>query len=167
MNRVHRLSISNYVDQFWYFSRNSVVAAAISIVVLIIAAFLSPELWESLFTVMLSWVVSDFIVNMFIHGGQGISQTFWSETRTEAKGHAYLAFFLGIVVATYLSTGISARLLQASLSIFDTISPTTTNSTITFLGHMIKQDWLMTTVAFSSLAAVVVFADLNWRFYKR
>lgn len=116
---------------------------------------------------IIAWVVSDFIVNIFIHGGHGISQTFWSETRTEAKGHAYLAFFLGIVVATYLSVGISAWLLQASLSVFDTILPTTTNATISVLGYAAKQNWIMTSAAFSSLAALVVFADLNWRFYKR
>lgn len=163
----HRLSISYYANRFWYLLRNSIVVAFASIVVLIIAAVLRPDLWGSLFTVIIAWVVSDFIVNIFIHGGQGISQTFWSEARTEAKGHAYLAFFLGIVVATYLSSGISAWLLQASLSIFDKISPSTTNSTITVLGYAAKQNWLMTCVAFSSLAAVLVFADLNWRFYKR
>ena len=161
------LSPSYYAYLVWHYLRKSATAALVSIVALILAALESPTVWASLFTVIVSWVAGDYIVNFFIHGGRGISKTLWSENRIDDKGHAYLAFFLGIIAATFLSGGIADWLVKNSLSIFSTLLPTYTNSTVTVLTYKVNQNWLTSIVSFSSLASVMVFLDLNWRFYKQ
>ena len=53
--------------------------------------------------VIMSYVVSDIILNFFINGGQGYAKIF-TQNEFAYKGYAYIAFLVGIVLGTVVST---------------------------------------------------------------
>lgn len=97
---------------------------------------------------MTSYVLSDVILNIFIHGGGGYAKTF-TQNEFAHKGHAYLVFFLGVVVGTL-----------ASMYVLDTVlGPAQSTSDI--------GTWTEIVVFGSLVVAGSVAFDVQWRFYQR
>jgi hypothetical protein len=106
-----------------------------------------PAYWIFLFSVAWSYVLSDIIINGFIVGGKGIAQIpLAGDSLSKHKGHAYTAFFIGIIFSTVLASVISDLILQFMKS---------------------NGEWFVNVFGWSLLACLAVFADLEARFYKR
>jgi hypothetical protein len=129
----------DYVELF----RNPFISALASYSVLAIVGLIYPNGWIFLFSIFLSYVFSDLILNCFIRGGKGWSKIF-DKNEFACEGHAYLAFFVGIVVGTILSswgTDLLMKYLQSQMS------------------------WVEAVLVTDIFVVAAVLGDLLWRFY--
>jgi len=140
---------------------NSLVAFVVSVVVLTIVGMTYLELWSYLYSIVVAWVISDFLITLIVRGGGGILQIPLYGTRIQTKGRGYLAFLIGIIIGTWLSTFFSDmifNLLKFGVSTVAISSGANLSSP--------QADWL--TVFVSSLVVgALAFIDLNVRFYGR
>jgi hypothetical protein len=125
--------------------RNPFFSAFVSYVVLALVGIIYPLGWVFLFSILFSYVLSDLILNGFIHGGKGWSKIF-DEADFTHKGHAYLVFLVGIVVGTLLSSFIADSIFQYAQT------------------HMI---WSYALLLTDFAVVVAVLGDLEWRFYTK
>lgn len=126
--------------------KNPLTAFSVSFACLVLVGIVISFYWIFLFSVVWSYVLSDIFLNVFIEGGGGIAQIPLSRNHlTKHKGHAYTAFFVGIIISTVVAGGISDLILQFMKS---------------------NGDWLTNVLAWSFFACLAVFADLEARFYK-
>jgi hypothetical protein len=144
------------------------VAVVISIMFLMILGLASFAVWNYVYSVSVAWVISDFILNLVIQGGGGWARIPIAGNLFTARGRAFLAFFFGIVIATWLSSiGTEWIFLFAGLAVRSvTINPT--NSTLLPVVHVIATSPTFFTLLFANLiVGALVYLDLNVRFYKR
>lgn len=123
--------------------RNPFVSAFVSYCLLALMGLVYPNGWIFLFSIFLSYVLCDLILNCFIRGGKGWSKIF-DENYFACKGHAYLVFMFGIVFGTILSsfgTNLLMNYLQSQIAWFEAV--------------------LLTDL----IVVVAVLGDLLWRFY--
>lgn len=121
------------------------VSAPLSFGVLALVGLVYPEGWIFLFSAFFSFVLSDFLLNLFIHGGNGWAKIF--DKRDFAnKGYAYLVFLIGIVVGT-LASSFGGDYLMAYLQS--------------------QMPWYQASLLTSLLAVFAVAGDLEWRFYSK
>lgn len=139
-----------------------VAAVAGSIIVLTIVGMIAFDAWFQLFSIAISWVIADFLLNLFIRGGGGIVQLpHVSGNVTVTKGRAYLAFLIAIFVVTLISTLGKDWLFQ--------ITGIALSSTVAAAGMILPptQVGIVTIFLCSFLVGVLVYADLKARFYPR
>ena len=134
-------------EQFWELSENIFLAIGVSLLVLIPLGAI-PSVWITLVSIMMSYVLSDVILNIFIHGGGGYAKTF-TQNEFAHKGHAYLVFFVGVVVGTLVSMYFLNTVLGQAQSTPD-------------IGT-----WTEIVVFGSLIVAGSVAFDVQWRFYQR
>jgi hypothetical protein len=121
------------------------VSAPISYGILALVALVYPKGWIFLFSVFLSFVLSDLLLNCFIHGGEGYAKLF-TDNNFANKGYAYLVYLVGIVIGTVLSS-IFADHLMAYLQVI--------------------LQWYQAVLITDLIALGAVVADLQWRFYDK
>jgi hypothetical protein len=140
------------------------VAVASSIAVLTIVGRLSFSTWNYVYSVSLAWVISDFILNLIIQGGEGYAKIPFVSDKFSSKGRSYLAFLIGIVVGTWLSaTGADWIFTFVGLAV------AATNATsLPVVIHVIAFNPTFSTLVFANIIiGCLVFVDMNVRFYKR
>jgi len=125
--------------------KNPFFSAFVSYIVLAFVALIYPTGWVLLFSIIFSFVLSDVILNFFIHGGSGWSKIF-TDIEFTCKGHAFLVFLIGIVVGTILSSLIADAILQYAKT---------------------QLSWFYAILLTDLLVMVAVLGDLEWRFYTR
>lgn len=131
--------MKNKADLF----RHPLFSAFVSYVILGIVGLIYKDGWILLFSVFLSYVVCDLILNCFIRGGNGWSKIF-DKNEFACKGHAYLVFMVGIVFGTVLSsfgTNLLMNYLQSQIS------------------------WYEAVLVTDFVVVIAVLGDLLWRFY--
>ncbi len=125
--------------------RNEFFAAFVSFIVLGVVGLVSSVSWYFLFSIILSYVLGDVFLNFFIHGGQGYAKVGF-DNQFSCKGYAFMVFLIGIVSGTILSSLIVDSIIHYA------------QTQITWFWALILTD---------GIVAVVVLADLEWRFYNR
>lgn len=132
-------------EEFAHALKKIYVSAPLSFGVLAIVCLVYPDGWIFLFSAFFSYVLSDFLLNFFIHGGNGWAKIF-DETDFANKGHAYLVFLIGIVVGTLLSSFGGESLM-------------------TYLQS--QMPWYQASLLTDLLAVSAIVGDLEWRFYSK
>jgi len=135
------------------------VAVGVSILLLIVVGLLFPDAWNYVFTAAIAWVVSDVVINLVVKGGGRIVQIPILGTRTQFKGHGYLAFIIGILVGTSSSIFLSGILLGI---VGITVASAQSGRLV-----MTGADWTSTVLIASVLAGLLVYGDFQFRFYVR
>jgi len=126
---------------------NPIAAFLASFASMVIVGTILPTYWIFLFSVALSYLISDLVINGFIIGGKGIAQIpLIKKGQTQHKGHTYIAFFIGIVISTIVGSIISELILELIKS---------------------SADWLTWVLGWSFIICIAIFVDLEARFYKR
>jgi hypothetical protein len=143
---------------------NSFVAVAVSIVILTTVGLLWFDGWFFVYVVAVSWVLSDILLSLIVRGGEGILQIRFFGTLTQPKGIGYLAFLIGIVIATALSTAYSEIIY--GLTGF-TISSIPIGQTTLGALVPVSNVTALTVFAANCIVGVMVFVDMNLRFYKK
>jgi hypothetical protein len=83
--------------------RNEFFMILASALLLFVLALVSFQFWVFFFSVLVGWVIADGLSGFFTRRGRGIGQTMGSN-RMQPRGVVYLAFFVGIIVATEISS---------------------------------------------------------------
>jgi MFS family permease len=127
--------------------KNPIIAFVVTFVSMLLVGIILPSYWIFLFAAVWSYVLSDIFLNAFIVGGGGIAQIpITRDHLTKHKGHAYTAFFVGIIISTVAAGVISDLILQFIKA---------------------TDEWLTNVLGWSLFACLAVFGDLEARFYKR
>ena len=90
-------TVSGYLD-------NAVVTGVAIFGVLALIGLAIPKVWLYLFTVCVSYVIADFMLNLIIVGGEGFAKIPIIGNEFQTKGHSFLAFFIAIIITTLLSS---------------------------------------------------------------
>jgi hypothetical protein len=131
-------------EKFFELLKNEFFATFVCFVVLAIVGLVSSTAWFFLFAVILSYVLSDVILNFFVHGGEGWAKIF-SDTQFSDKGYAFLAFLGGIIIGTLVTSVIAdvfVKYVQTQL------------------------EWMTAVILTDLVAVALVLLDLEWRFYR-
>ncbi|MGD0423071.1 MAG: hypothetical protein ABSA92_06390 [Candidatus Bathyarchaeia archaeon] len=146
---------------------DSLVAVSLSVVALTIIGFLSFPTWNYIYSVSVAWVISDFILNLVIQGGQGWAKIPFFNNDFAAKGKSYLAFLFGIVVGTRLSSlGANIVFAFAGLTV-NKIASNSTNTTVPVIQVIAANPSFFTLLLANVIVGCLVFTDLNVRFYQK
>lgn len=133
----------NSVSEFLQRLENVVIAFIASFSILFCIGALIPSIWAYVFSILVSFVLSDLILNAFIHGGEGHANIF-SKNEFAHKGHAYVVFLIGIIISTVLSSLLADFMFQ---------------------GYLQDTPWVATVFITDGIAVFLVLGDLKWRFY--
>lgn len=126
---------------------NPFVAFFAALASMVIVGTALPTCWIFLFSVAWSYLISDLVINGFIIGGKGIAQIPLTQSHEiQHKGHAYIAFFLGIIISTIVGSTIADLILELMKS---------------------YGDWFTEVLFWSLMICAAVFVDLQARFYRR
>jgi hypothetical protein len=87
----------DYLENQW-------VAIIVSIIFLIVFNLFLPKYWSYVFSILLAYLITEVIAQLFISGRRGIVQFPLLGNETQPKGHGYLVFIIFIIVATILSS---------------------------------------------------------------
>lgn len=120
------------------------IAILFSFVILFAVALISWRLWSLFFEILIAWVFADFTFGFFIRGGRGIGQVRPMGSRIQPMGLFFIAFTIGIIFATWVSSLLSGTILSL------------------FESEGIGGDFLA-----SIFACIVVYMDMMVRFYTR
>jgi MFS family permease len=123
---------------------NPVIAFLLCFGGMAILGFAFPAYWIFLFSIICAYIICDLALNLFIIGGSGIAQIPVTGNKSQEKGHAYIAFFVGIIVATLISSIFSGMIMKLIQS---------------------YEYWLVAMVIASFLIGLVVYADMKAKFY--
>jgi hypothetical protein len=123
--------------------RNPFVSASVSYIILAFIALFYFQGWILLFSVFLSFVLSDIILNFFIRGGKKWAKVGFNN-EFACKGHAYLVFLVGIVVGTLVSSVVADGIMK-------------------YLQSMMP--WYYASLVTDLIVVGSVLGDLLWRFY--
>jgi hypothetical protein len=137
------------------------VAFLIAFALLSIVGVTFREAWLYLFSAAVAWVISDFILNLIIRGGGGIAQIPLWGTQIQTKGRSYLAFVLGIFIATYASSFFSDALFKG---MGFGVASSAAAAGVTLSAS--QAEWTGIVIS-TFMVAVLVFVDFNTRFYGR
>jgi len=144
---------------------NSIVAVAISVIALTGLGLVSTILWNYVYSVCVAWVISDFILNLLIQGGQGWAKIPFVSTDFMTKGKSYLAFFFGIVLGTWLSSlGAEWVFNFVGLAVSKIGNSSQTQPIILVVA---ANPTIFTMLFANVIVGGLVFLDLNVRFYKK
>lgn len=84
---------------------NKWIAGITCLLILIIFYNWKNNLWNSIFTILLAYLIADVIKSMLIIGEKGIIQfPFLGTTQTQPGGHGYIIFLVYIVIGTLVSS---------------------------------------------------------------
>lgn len=126
-----------------------------SIIGLIAVSTYLSSIWLIIFGIVVSWVLSDFLISLAVRGGEGIAQIPILGTLTQNRGRAYLAFFVGII----LVTAFSSFVVEFSPEFFYSLK-LAEPMLVPFGGVILPENVVM-----SVLAGGLVYLDLRARFY--
>ncbi len=129
---------------FVNYLENPIVAFLFVVACLVFIGWLLPDFWIFGFTAIFTYLVSDILLSLIIKGGNGIAVIPTIDNKTKHKGHAYLAFFIGMIFATVFS------------GFFNNIILSTMKD---------SNQWFYAVVIASFGLGIAVFADLQARFY--
>ena len=134
---------------------NPLVAVPLSVIGLVAIYVYSENDWFYVFSIILTWLIIDLLFSLLIAGGNNIFQWRPSGSHTIHKGKAYLAFLMTIIFATLVAEWLTAK----------SLTPLTNPDNSTIL--LTLGSYIITTqnVAANSLIGILVYADLNARFY--
>jgi hypothetical protein len=68
---------------------------------------LIPELWLVVWSVIVSFLLFEFLMSRLVRGGSGIVQFSPLGTQSQHKGHAFLGFVVLILIVTLLTAGLA------------------------------------------------------------
>lgn len=125
--------------------QNPLIAFLLCFVGMVIFGLIFPQYWVVLFSIICAYLISDIVINLVIRGGNGIATIPAINNQTKHKGHSYIAFFIGIIFSTLVSSVFSDLILR-----FVLMSPT---------------EWIIIVLGSSLGLGVAVFADLQAKFY--
>lgn len=81
------------------FLENVIGAFLVCVVLIFVVGLVNYGIWLFVFSAAFSYVASDAIMNLIIHGGGGFAKIGWDNAFAE-RGHAFIAFFGAIVGST-------------------------------------------------------------------
>jgi hypothetical protein len=145
--------------------QSSGVAVLLSIMVLVSVAMLLPEVWLLMFSIAISFVLSDIILNLIVHMlRKGVREDFWRISKSYSSGHAYAVLLFGVFLSTAAGAILSNWILHYTERFILLLFPSSNQTLIYVLGRILTENWLIRALMFSCIVTVAVFADLHWRF---
>lgn len=122
-------------------------AIALVCFLVVLFSFVNHEVWYFVVSAMMGYLVADIIMSFFVGGGRGTVRI-PLVGHSEKKGHAYIAYYVGIVMATFLSAAGTSYLLTLAESSFpDAV--------------------LAIRIFVSVVLSILVFVDFYARYYER
>lgn len=124
---------------------NPLAAGLVIFVSLVLFGLIVRDWYLSVFSMIIAYMLSDIAIDLVIKGGNGIAIIAPKiSNQTKHKGHAFIAFFCGIIAATIVSETISDH-----------------------IANVIKNDsyWAVIILICSGVMAGIVYLDLQTRFY--
>jgi hypothetical protein len=98
-------------------SGNQLGAIALVCLIVVAFSFVNHDLWYFVVSAMTGYLVADIVISLFVSGEKGtVSIPFLG--RSEKRGHAFIAYYVGIVVTTFLSAALASYLLSAAEAAF-------------------------------------------------
>jgi len=83
---------------------NQIVALAVVCLIVYSFSIIMYDIWVFVVSAMIGYLVADIILTtFFIGGGSGLAQIPILGNLIQPRGHAYIAYYIGIVVATFSS----------------------------------------------------------------
>lgn len=153
---------------------DNVVATVIcSVVALTIIGWAWFPLWNYIYSASVGWVVADVVLTaLFVRGGGGWLKIQWGEESDlfKGKGRGYAVFLIGIVFSPIISSVITDLMLKGIGLGVTSIAATnsTTLAPIAPMLHIIASNPSLFTLILANCAVgILVFLDLNVRFYKK
>jgi hypothetical protein len=145
--------------------QSSGVAVLLSIMVLVSVAMVLPEVWLLMFSIAISFVLSDIILNLILHVvRRGIGEDFWRISKPYSNGQAYTVFLFGVFLATAVGAALSNWMLHYTERFILLLFPSSNQMLVLVLGRMLTENWFIRALLFSCIIALAAFADLHWRF---
>ncbi len=124
--------------------QNPIIAFILVVLALLALGWLLPEYWIFGFTAIFTYLLSDILLSLIIKGGNGIAIIPAINNQTKHKGHAYLAFFVGMIFATVVSGLFNDFILMVVKN---------------------SNSWMFAVFLASIGLSIGVFADLQSKFY--
>jgi hypothetical protein len=92
---------------------------AIVLVCLIVVAFsfVNHDLWYFVVSSMIGYLVADIAISFFVRGEKG-AVSIPLVGRSDKRGHAFIAYYVGIVITTFISAGLASYLVSAAEAAF-------------------------------------------------
>jgi hypothetical protein len=145
--------------------QSSGVTVLLSIMVLVSVAMVLPEVWLLMFSIAISFVLSDIVLNLIVHViRRGVREDFWRISKSYSKGQAYAVLLFGVFLSTAVGAVLSNWLLHYAERFILLLFPSSNQILMQVLGRMLTENWFIRASLFSCIIALAVFADLHWRF---
>lgn len=137
-------------EEVYEVSGNPFVAFGVVTLVLFLLYLGSQAMGVALFSIMMSYVICDLILNFAVKGGSDDDDHFQyikiplSGNEFRKRGHAYYAFIVGVILGSILGSWASNQML----------------SYISTLGY----NQFEIAGVFGVIGGIVIFLDFGWRF---
>ena len=92
---------------------NKWIAIVICLLALVIFYNWNNNLWNSIFIILLAYLIADVIKSILIIGERGIIQfPFLGTTQTQHEGHGYIIFLSYIIIGTLISSWVGSYITK-------------------------------------------------------
>ncbi|MFH0956703.1 MAG: hypothetical protein V1813_02475 [Candidatus Aenigmatarchaeota archaeon] len=113
----------------------------------VIFSFINHDVWYFVVSAMIGYLAADIIINFFVGGERGTIRIPLLG-HSERRGHAYIAYYVGIIITTFLSAAATSYLLTLAETSF-------------------PESVLAIRILVSVVISVLVFVDFYFRYYER
>lgn len=84
-------------------AKNEIGAPILSAIILIGIAYIDQNFWTAIISIILAFLISDMILNLFVGGGKGAPQIPLLGNLIQERGYTFIAYFIGILISAILS----------------------------------------------------------------
>jgi hypothetical protein len=122
---------------------------AIILVCLIVVGFsiVSHDLWYFVVSAMAGYLVADIVISLFVSGEKGTVRVPLIG-RSDKRGHAFIAYYVGVVVTTFVSAAVASYLISGAEAAFPDAA-------------------LLIRVVVSVAVSILMFMEFFVRYYER
>lgn len=152
---------------------NSIATVICSVAALTFIGWIWFPMWNYIYSASVGWVVADVVLTtLFVRGGGGWLKIPWGEDSElfKGKGRGYAVFLIGIILSPIASSVITEGMLSGIGLAVTSIAArnSTTITPIEPMLHVIASNpSFFTLLVANCVVGVLVFLDLNARFYKK
>lgn len=142
--------MSNGIFAFLHHISGDQIGAIVLMCIFVsVFALINHDVWYFVVSTMIGFLIADIVLtNFFIGGGGGIAQIPIFGTLARRRGHAYISYYIGIVLTTFLSAWGTSEIIKFAESTF-------------------PNDIISLRVSISVIVAILVFVDFHSRYCER
>ena len=134
----------NVLTELWDLLENPVFSILFTIIILITVGIFFKGVWIFLFSIIVSYMLTDIILNFIVRGESGYAKIPVLGHHFQTKGHSYIAYIVGIVIGTFFASELADNILIYLKSF---------------------TDWNTIVITSSFIVGILVFLDFESRFF--